>query len=268
MKLEKLVRHTLLACGLIGLFWSGSSATAAGRPYSPVSPILLPVLPQFAFHSSAVARLDFSLSVIAPFASEQAYTAAIGNGGEHTAAAALPTATTDAADVNPAGATETGGPGDTASTEQAAPTAAPESPAPVPAQTMQTFAAPTAEPAASPSSAASAQELTAKAKKVIYAVASAYTSDPAENGGYAGLDYFGNKLQVGTIAVDPNVIPLGSTVFITGYTFNGLPQGGLLAKALDTGGAIKGNRIDIFVPGTRAEAKSFAYQNVTVYVVD
>lgn len=270
MKYAKLIRHTLLACGLIGLVWSGSTAMAAGRPYVPVSPMLLPVLPQFAFHSSAVAGLDFSLSVVTPLASGQAFTAVSGNAGENAAdmAAATPTATTAAAGANSAGTTETGSPGDAASTEQSAPTATPESPAPVQAQTMQTFAAQPAEPASSPSSAASAQELTAKSKKVIYAVASAYTADPSENGGYAGLDYFGNKLQVGTIAVDPNVIPLGSTVFITGYTYNGLPQGGLLAKALDTGGSIKGNRIDIFVPGTSAEAKSFAYQNVTVYVVD
>jgi 3D (Asp-Asp-Asp) domain-containing protein len=40
-----------------------------------------------------------------------------------------------------------------------------------------------------------------------------------------------------TIGVDPNVIPLGSTVYINGQAF----------VAEDTGGGIKGNRIDMFV---------------------
>ena len=41
-----------------------------------------------------------------------------------------------------------------------------------------------------------------------------------------------------TIAVDRNVIPLGSTVYIEGFGYY---------IAEDTGGAIKGNRIDIFL---------------------
>jgi 3D (Asp-Asp-Asp) domain-containing protein len=107
-----------------------------------------------------------------------------------------------------------------------------------------------------------------KPAKTIAAVASAYTGSAEENGGYAGLDYFGNTLKVGTIAVDPKVIPLGTTVYVTGYTFDGLPAGGMMAVASDTGGSIKGNRIDIFVPSSGEQAKLFGYQNVTVYVVD
>ena len=48
------------------------------------------------------------------------------------------------------------------------------------------------------------------------------------------------------IAVDPSVIPLGSKVYVEGYGY---------AVASDTGSAIKGNKIDVFVP-----SKSAAYQ--------
>ena len=49
-----------------------------------------------------------------------------------------------------------------------------------------------------------------------------------------------------TIAVDPDVIPLGSVVLIDGKEY----------IAEDTGGAIKGNIIDMFV-GTEAESEIF-----------
>ncbi|WP_405080025.1 3D domain-containing protein [Paenibacillus chitinolyticus] len=126
---------------------------------------------------------------------------------------------------------------------------------------------------AASASAASGQTLTTAAgkqvqyKKVLNIKASAYSADPSENGGYAGIDYFGNKLTVGTIAVDPNVIPLGSTVYVTGYAFPGLPAKGMIAKATDIGGAIKGNRIDIFVPGSKDKVNDFGYQSVKVYIL-
>ena len=41
------------------------------------------------------------------------------------------------------------------------------------------------------------------------------------------------------IAVDPSVIPLGSKVWVEGYG---------VAIAGDTGGAIKGNKIDVLMP--------------------
>lgn len=47
-----------------------------------------------------------------------------------------------------------------------------------------------------------------------------------------------NKIQ--TCAVDPNVIPLGSTIYVNGLTL----------LACDVGGAIKGNHIDIFYDGS------------------
>ncbi|OXM13106.1 3D domain-containing protein [Paenibacillus herberti] len=97
--------------------------------------------------------------------------------------------------------------------------------------------------------------------------ASAYTSAASENGKWGAVDYFGNTLKVGTVAVDPKEIPLGTKLYITGYDYNGLPDGGMIATASDVGGAIKGERIDLFVPGTTSQAKVFGYQWVKVHVL-
>lgn len=103
--------------------------------------------------------------------------------------------------------------------------------------------------------------------KQLQVKATAYTAAASENGKWGAVDYFGNKLKVGTIAVDPAMIPLGSKVYITGYQYPGLPEGGMVATATDMGGSIKGNRIDIFVPGTTQKAKSFGFQDVKVYML-
>lgn len=138
-------------------------------------------------------------------------------------------------------------------------------------KTNKTAAAPPqakAKPAEKSGAIVTVTGATITPKKTIAAKASAYTGSAAENGGYAGKDYFGNPLQVGTIAVDPDIIPLGSTVYVTGYNYDGLPDGGMMAKAVDIGGAINGNRVDIYVPDSREKAKTFGYQNVTLHVVD
>ncbi|MFC5405566.1 3D domain-containing protein [Cohnella soli] len=103
--------------------------------------------------------------------------------------------------------------------------------------------------------------------KVLDIKATAYSASAEENGEWGPVDYFGNPLKLGTIAVDPSVIPFGTRVYITGYDFSGLPTGGLIATATDKGGAIKGNRIDIFVPGSRQFVSGFGYQSVKVYVL-
>jgi 3D (Asp-Asp-Asp) domain-containing protein len=104
-------------------------------------------------------------------------------------------------------------------------------------------------------------------KRLIPVIATAYTAAAEENGIWGAFDYFGNPLKTGTIAVDPTVIPLGSTVYITGYQYNGLPAKGMIAKATDMGSAIKGKRIDIFVPASRADASEFGMQDVKVYII-
>ncbi|UCZ54230.1 peptidoglycan-binding protein [Bacillus shivajii] len=67
-----------------------------------------------------------------------------------------------------------------------------------------------------------------------------------------------NQPNKKVVAVDPNVIPLGSVVEVEGYG---------RAIAGDTGGAIKGNRIDLHM-ATKDEAFSFGRQNVTVRIIE
>lgn len=136
---------------------------------------------------------------------------------------------------------------------------------PKPAVPTKKAAVPTAskKPAQQPLVATSTGQKLAYKQK-LNAVATAYTAHPAENGGWGGVDYFGNPLKVGTIAVDPDVIPLGTKVYITGYNAPALPGQGLIAKATDVGGSIKGNKVDIFLPSS---AEKFGMQNVQIYIL-
>ncbi len=61
----------------------------------------------------------------------------------------------------------------------------------------------------------------------------------------------------GVIAVDPRVIPLGTKVYIPGYG---------MALAADTGGAIRGNIIDLFM-NTYVQAINWGRRNVDVYIL-
>ena len=74
----------------------------------------------------------------------------------------------------------------------------------------------------------------------------------------------GTRARVGAVAVDPRVIPLGTKLYIE--SADGFPTYGF-AVAEDTGGAIKGNRIDLFY-NSRREAYNFGRRNVTVYVLE
>lgn len=89
--------------------------------------------------------------------------------------------------------------------------------------------------------------------------ASAFTADCSGCSGYTatGINLNANP-NVKVIAVDPNVIPLGSRVWVEGYGE---------AIAGDTGGHIKGNRIDIHVP-SKADAYSWGVRKVKVKIID
>ncbi|MDT8859748.1 LysM peptidoglycan-binding domain-containing protein [Alkalihalobacillus sp. MEB130] len=60
------------------------------------------------------------------------------------------------------------------------------------------------------------------------------------------------------ISVDPSVIPLGTEVYVEGYGH---------AVAADTGGAIKGNKIDLFIPN-RQDALNWGVQEVNVKILN
>ena len=66
-----------------------------------------------------------------------------------------------------------------------------------------------------------------------------------------------------TVAVDPSVIPLGAVLLVDYGDGAGLRR----YRAEDTGGAIKGSRIDLCV-GSHAEAQQLGRRTATVYWVD
>ncbi|MYL35939.1 DUF348 domain-containing protein [Pontibacillus yanchengensis] len=99
----------------------------------------------------------------------------------------------------------------------------------------------------------------ASAQKTLYMEATAYT---AYCTGCSGVTTTGINLRANpnqkVVAVDPNVIPLGSRVWVEGYGY---------AVAGDTGSAIKGNRIDVFL-SSKSQAYSFGRKRVQVKVLD
>ena len=89
--------------------------------------------------------------------------------------------------------------------------------------------------------------------QVLHMTATAY--HPSDGDGQ-GITATGTRAGYGTIAVDPRVIPLGSTVYIPNYG---------AAVAADTGGAIQGNRVDLCMESFE-ECYNFGVRNVEVYL--
>lgn len=67
----------------------------------------------------------------------------------------------------------------------------------------------------------------------------------------------GTPVGRGTVAVDPSVIPLGSTVYVQGYGWG---------RAADTGSAIRGDRVDVWLPPADGCAASWDWGVQTVQV--
>ncbi len=91
--------------------------------------------------------------------------------------------------------------------------------------------------------------------KPLKMIATAY-SRSEEEGTADGITKSGTMVRPGVVAVDPSVIPLGTEIIIEGL-------GVFIAE--DTGGAIKGNRLDIYFE-SRKEAFEFGVQSVNVFI--
>ena len=68
----------------------------------------------------------------------------------------------------------------------------------------------------------------------------------------------GTTPKYGTLAVDPTVIPYGTKVYI--------PELDKVFIAEDCGGAIKGNKIDIYMP-TKANCTAWGVRNITIQIL-
>lgn len=75
---------------------------------------------------------------------------------------------------------------------------------------------------------------------------------------FSGRTAMGHKVRRGLIAADPRVLRLGSRIYV-----NAGPWSGFYTVS-DTGGAIKGKKLDIWVPGC-SEARRFGRRTVQVY---
>jgi len=79
-----------------------------------------------------------------------------------------------------------------------------------------------------------------------------------------GITATGRRAGYGIVAVDPSIIPLGTKLYIESadgsYVYG-------TAIAADTGGAIKGNRIDLCF-NTRSEAINFGRRQMKVYILN
>lgn len=108
---------------------------------------------------------------------------------------------------------------------------------------------------------------TVKYKTNIKAKATAYTANYKSTGKSPGDSGFGmtaigtrvkrNPSGYSSIAVDPRVIPLGTRLYIPGYGYG---------VAEDTGGAIKGNKIDLYF-NSESEANNWGVRSVDVYIL-
>jgi len=99
----------------------------------------------------------------------------------------------------------------------------------------------------------------ATAYDLSYESCGKYPGDPAY-----GITFSGTKARPGVIAVDPRIIPLGTKVYIESLDYTA-DYGFAIAE--DTGSAIKGYRVDLFI-GSNREALRYGRRNVRVYILD
>lgn len=106
-----------------------------------------------------------------------------------------------------------------------------------------------------PSVSSNARTLTVNASAYTYAENDPYVSEKWGNKTFTGKD-----VRFGYVAVDPNVIPLGTRMKIEGF-------GDTIFTAEDTGNWIVGNKIDIFLPSYE-ECIQFGRKNIKIYILN
>jgi 3D (Asp-Asp-Asp) domain-containing protein len=103
------------------------------------------------------------------------------------------------------------------------------------------------------------REVVALEKEVewYYFLASGYSANDSSQG-TNNITATGKEIEQGMVAVDPKVIPLGTRIEIK-------DMGIFVAE--DTGGKIKGNRIDIYFD-SKEEAKKFGMRGIWINIID
>jgi 3D (Asp-Asp-Asp) domain-containing protein len=109
---------------------------------------------------------------------------------------------------------------------------------------------------------------TLRFSKAMNMRATSYTASFADTGKHPGDPGFGitatgARVRKGIIAVDPSVIPLGTRVYVE--IPGAAPDYGY-AVAADVGGAIKGNKIDVYLDSSGA-VSAWGVKKVKVYIL-
>ena len=121
------------------------------------------------------------------------------------------------------------------------------------------------------------QEVSRGTERILDVTVTAYDLSPKSCGKYegeegygvtaSGVDLSGHSLwSARAIAVDPNVIPLGSKVRIMFEDEDAQQYNGIYT-AIDTGAAINGNRIDIFFGNATNEALNFGVRKAKLQII-
>lgn len=100
--------------------------------------------------------------------------------------------------------------------------------------------------------------------KMITCTATAYDATFESNGYWGPYSATGKPLDSGMVAVDPRVIPLGTKLYIEA------PDGSWVygySVAEDTGGAIKGNKVDLFFHSPQ-RVRQFGRRTANVYILN
>ncbi|TCP22557.1 uncharacterized protein YabE (DUF348 family) [Scopulibacillus darangshiensis] len=110
-----------------------------------------------------------------------------------------------------------------------------------------------------PKTAAVSRNASSSNDEVRYVSSTAYTANCS---GCSGMTTTGINLKANpnakVIAVDPNVIPLGTKVYVEGYGY---------AVAGDTGGSVNGNKIDVFF-SSESQANSWGSRRVKIKILN